>query len=103
MTETMVWAFQPVPELGNELGFVACDHALADKLIASGDVQDPRVGALHFKEIEPTIKKKSVRQSKTRGITVSEEDKIVEGEDAAEEVEVAAESEVVEDSSAESE
>lgn len=52
MSETLIWAYKPLPELGNETGFVACDAKLAAKLIAAGDAQDPAVGAHHFKEIE---------------------------------------------------
>ena len=52
MSETLIWAYKPLPELGNETGFVACDAKLAAKLIASGDAQDPAVGAHYMKEIE---------------------------------------------------
>lgn len=52
MSETLVWAYKPLPDLNNETGFVACDAKLAAKLIDSGDVQDPAIGAHHFKEIE---------------------------------------------------
>jgi hypothetical protein len=52
MSETTVWAFKPLKALNGETGFVVCDHDLADKLVESGEVQDPRVGALHFKEIQ---------------------------------------------------
>lgn len=52
MSETLVWAFKPLPDLNNETGFVACDAALAAKLLASGDVQDPAIGAHHFNEIQ---------------------------------------------------
>jgi hypothetical protein len=50
--EDLVWSFQPLKELNNETGFVACDHELAASLIEAGKVQDPRVGALHLKEIQ---------------------------------------------------
>lgn len=52
MSETLIWAYKPLPDLDNETGFVACDAKLAEKLIASGDAQDPAVGAHHLKEIE---------------------------------------------------
>lgn len=52
MSETLVWAYKPLPDLNNETGFVACESALARKLIASGDVQDPAIGAHHFHEIQ---------------------------------------------------
>lgn len=49
---TIVWAYRRLPELNDETGLVECDVELADKLIAAEKVQDPRVGALHLKEIE---------------------------------------------------
>ncbi len=52
MSEQLVWAYKPLPDLNNETGFVAVQDALAKKLIASGDVQDPAIGAHHFKEIQ---------------------------------------------------
>lgn len=48
---TTVWAFQPLPELKGDTGFVACDDALAARLLAAGEVQDPRIGATALKEI----------------------------------------------------
>ena len=54
MTETLVWAFQPIPELNGETGFVVCDGKVAAALIESGKAQDPRIGAHHFKEIQAT-------------------------------------------------
>lgn len=50
--DDLVWAFQPLKELNNETGFVVCDHDIAQKLIELDKVQDPRVGALHLKEIQ---------------------------------------------------
>jgi hypothetical protein len=52
MSTTLVWAFKPLDVLHGETGFVECDEELAAQLIASGDAQDTRDGALHFKEIE---------------------------------------------------
>lgn len=52
MSERLVWAFKPLPDLNNETGFVACDEALAERLLKSGDVQDPAIGAHHFNEIQ---------------------------------------------------
>jgi hypothetical protein len=49
--QELVWAFAPVKELNGVTGFVECDSSLAAKLIEEGRVQDPRVGALHLKEI----------------------------------------------------
>ncbi len=51
MTQTTVWAYAKLPELENQTGFVAVDEALAADLIASGEVQDPRVGVFNFKYI----------------------------------------------------
>jgi hypothetical protein len=48
---TLVWAFQPLPELKGATGFVECEEDLAEKLIKSGKAQDPRIGALAFKDI----------------------------------------------------
>jgi hypothetical protein len=47
----LVWAFQPLPELNNQTGFVECEDALAALLIESGKAQDPRIGALSLKDI----------------------------------------------------
>lgn len=52
MIETLVWAFQPLRELNNQTGFVACESKLAEELIAAGKAQDPRDGAHHLKEIQ---------------------------------------------------
>jgi hypothetical protein len=52
MGETIVWAYKPLKELDGETGLVECTIELAERLIASGDVQNPNVGALCFKEIE---------------------------------------------------
>jgi len=49
---TTVWAFEPLEELGGETGFLSVDDdKLAEKLIKSGAVQDPAVGALELKHI----------------------------------------------------
>lgn len=41
----ILWAFQPLAELGNETGFVDCpDKSLAKSLLAAKKVQDPRIG-----------------------------------------------------------
>lgn len=52
MSETLIWAYKPLADLGNETGFVACEAKLAAKLIASGEAQDPAIGAHYLKEIE---------------------------------------------------
>lgn len=49
---TIVWAYRRLPELGGQLRFVECDEELAKRLIASGDVQDPRVGAAFLRDVE---------------------------------------------------
>ena len=59
MSEKTVWAYKPLKELNGETGFVSCDEKLADKLIASGDAQDPRIGAsqmLHIQHVEYSTK-----------------------------------------------
>ena len=52
-----VWAFEPLEELGGELGYLSVDdEALAEKLIKAGAVQDPfdpAVGALELKALVP--------------------------------------------------
>jgi hypothetical protein len=50
-----VWAYKPMPELGNKTGFVLCDEAIASPLIAAGDVQDPRSGSLRLRHIERSL------------------------------------------------
>jgi hypothetical protein len=66
MSEETVWAYKPLPELKNETGFVVCDGALAAKLIESGEVQDPRVGGWHLKEIEPAYDTKVMKAAKKK-------------------------------------
>lgn len=65
--DDLVWSFQPLKELNNETGFVVCDHELALALIESGKAQDPRVGALHLKEIQAvaaaTPKKRNTKET----------------------------------------
>ena len=53
--EDLVWAYKPLPQLNNQTGFVACDPKTARELIASGEVQDPAIGAHHFKNIEERV------------------------------------------------
>lgn len=68
MTETLVWAYRPLAELDGQTGFVACDAKLAEKLIASGDVQDPAVGGFDLKEIETgEYARKDMTAEKRRG------------------------------------
>lgn len=52
---TSIWAYKPLPELNGQTGFVECEENLAAKLLASGDVQDPQVGALNLREIEAAV------------------------------------------------
>jgi hypothetical protein len=80
MHEDTVWAFEPIDELNGETGFVACDAELAQKLIEAEKVQDPRVGALHLKEIQAgdyntkqVTAKKTVRKRRTKKATDEEE------------------------------
>jgi hypothetical protein len=51
MAITTIWAFQPLPELNNETGFVACDEQLAAKLIAADKVDDLLKGGSFLREI----------------------------------------------------
>lgn len=60
--QTLVWAYKPLEELQGQTGFVACEQQLAKQLIDAGDVQDPAVGAIYFKEIQTA-------QYSTKGMT----------------------------------
>ncbi len=46
----LVWAYKRLPDLNNRVGFVEVEDAKAKTLLASGDVQDPKIGAkaLHY-------------------------------------------------------
>lgn len=50
--QVTVWAFQPLPELNHEVGFVSCGEKLARELLAAGKVDDPAGGSLHMREIQ---------------------------------------------------
>lgn len=52
MRQKTVWAFKTLEVLGFKTGFVQCPEHVADFLIASGDAQDPRMGALCLRRIE---------------------------------------------------
>jgi hypothetical protein len=49
MRQTTVWAFEALPELDGQTGFVPVEAELAAELIAAGKVQDPRVGGVSLK------------------------------------------------------
>ena len=75
MTETLIWAYKPLAELDGQTGFVACSQDLANKLIASGDVQDPAVGGFDLKEIETgEYARKDMAAEKRRGRPSKAED-----------------------------
>ncbi len=48
----MVWAYKRLPDLNNSVGFVEVTDAKAITLLASGDVQDPKIGAKALKYID---------------------------------------------------
>ena len=48
----MVWSYKRLPALDNRVGFVEVSKAEATTLIASGDVQDPKIGAKALKYID---------------------------------------------------
>jgi len=50
----LVWAYKKLAALNEEVGFVGVLAATAKTLIASGDVQDPHIGAKAFKYIDYT-------------------------------------------------
>jgi hypothetical protein len=58
---TCVWAFQPLRELNNELGYVECEEALAETLIKAGRAQDPRVGATALNYIDASLREPGER------------------------------------------
>jgi hypothetical protein len=51
MATTTVWAFQPLPELNNQTGFVSCDSDLAKRLIDENLVDDMRKGGALLRQI----------------------------------------------------
>jgi len=53
--QACVWAWQPLLELGNQVGFVGCPKELADKLIAADQAQDPKVGVTNFRAIVHSV------------------------------------------------
>jgi len=58
-----VWAFKKIKELDERTGFVQVNIKTAEKLISSGEVQDPKVGNRALKFIDDTpIKKVPVRK-----------------------------------------
>ena len=54
-TRTLVWAYKPLPQLDHQCYLVECDEALALELIAAGEVQDPREGALHLRYVDTQL------------------------------------------------
>lgn len=65
MADTVVWAFKELSELNNELGMVVCDEALAEKLIAKGDAENPQDGARY---LTPIGGSKDLSEYKTKEI-----------------------------------
>lgn len=51
MSNTLIWAHTPLPDLDNQTGFVECSEELAAKLISSGAAQSLDVGGHLLKEI----------------------------------------------------
>jgi len=48
----LVWAFQELKELDKRVGFVTVEWDLAQKLLDSGKVQNPQIGANALKPIQ---------------------------------------------------
>lgn len=48
----LIWSFKKITELNNRTGLIACDDALAKKLIEDGHAQNPNVGGNHLKPIQ---------------------------------------------------
>lgn len=64
----LVWAYKALKELNNQTGFVEADDKVADKLLESGDVQNPQAGSRHLKHIETAkkpVKKEVKAEAKT--------------------------------------
>jgi len=51
-TETVVWAYKELAILNRHTGIVGCLQSVADDLIASGEVQDMRIGLFAMKPVE---------------------------------------------------
>jgi hypothetical protein len=51
----LIWAYKKLNELKGQTGFVDCDKALAEKLIADGHAQSPAGGANTLKQIENSV------------------------------------------------
>jgi len=65
----LVWAFQELDELDGRTGFITCDEDLGRKLLKSGKVQDPRIGAGSLKHIvygKPTAVEAKVTKAKPK-------------------------------------
>jgi len=48
----LVWSYKRLPDLDNRVGFIEVEDAKAKTLLASGDVQDPKIGAKALKYID---------------------------------------------------
>lgn len=68
--DAVVWAFKPIKELNNELGFVTCDEQVAADLIKNKKAEDPKIGALLLSEIDyeaaPEEPKKAAPKAKAK-------------------------------------
>jgi ABC-type branched-subunit amino acid transport system substrate-binding protein len=64
----VVWAYKPIEELQGKTGFVnVADKELAKKLLDSGEVQNPLMGAAALSPIQKgPIQKKVVRRRKKK-------------------------------------
>ena len=60
---TTVWAWKKIKELDGKTGFVPVDEKIAKKLIATGKVQDPKVGGKFLKHIDDTPIKKAAAKA----------------------------------------
>jgi hypothetical protein len=86
MGTTTVWAFKPLKELKNQTGFVACDSALAKKLLGLGLVDDPRQGAnmMRFITNEKATPYKTKVMTPDAGATEVASEEVVAAKDPAE-------------------
>lgn len=75
MATTTVWAFQPLPELKNKTGFVACDADLAKRLINENLVDDMRKGGALLRRIT------KVAEYKTKVMVADDSAEVVTADD----------------------
>ncbi len=61
---TTVWAYKKLEELNDATGFVAVDNEIGARLISTGEVQNPVIGAKFLKFIDKTPREVVVKPAK---------------------------------------